>query len=1501
MKNCTYTLVWDNIKEVFTDEQDLDNKIKSTPSLMAITNNDFKFSKDLAKDNIDKIKELSELNYTALTKIKEKKNLLNEEDEDPSIDYGDGFISTTTFARDHIVDSKSNFSKVGWETDQISKLQNLYRNKPEAERNKIINTYIQDTEQSWEDIRKAGKGLHMLAESVFKLPHMNGDIDGFIAEFRSRLRGLTSDEFDISSVDDNALREIISGLAGVKRNLINGRKIKKIFTEPCISYSDENFSVRGKIDVIIVYENNDIDIVDVKFSNKDYKNWDRNKQETAEAQLRLYEAMLEGNGISSGNVRLYIAPIQLSRKDGKYVKANVEEIKLLDPNIGMRHKILGLLNINIETKPVTSEIGKDTIKALSSMFGFDPFNYEIENANFKSYYDKLVTEQNNSKYRFYDAIEKRDVVGTEEEIKQSLKTYIGLLQESKAAITKRIRDHLASKLNSDDIKIGDIASKDIPFFREDFKERTDIRKQSLNRKLNTHLYKYKSQNGWKVIENDDLLQLGVIMFKNDITKEVDFVSVTYDDIESKIPLQFGDTLLGNFYQNSKAESSRYKLDATIGNIELIKLMYISNEFKNTYTIGSLKVINLHDMSTNDDLGIRRDSLEYNYNILAEKSGLSKNDTRSTDIYSQVLYDYQSLINGTTYDSYLQSHGVDKKALEEVNLQKELDKVERLRKLNELRDLLYSTVFKDRRAEEDTSLIGLLYYKVNSAIAYLSKTTIDPVNQIPLSNNIIGGNLFKGLKNGTFLNSTLLNTADTIPVISAISSRVFEGNSVLRTKYNAYKVVDRRHTNKFYEDNGKRLVSNSIVNMHEVSFKNLFDRSDEKNLRLKDYRTDNSLNSTEKAYLKWYLEDLNKYRFPGQTLEKMEDPSRWFDVPLLRATTASRIANGQGIHKAIWSTSGLDIIDPRMEMGMESSDTNYGRNEYTFDGMYNGFKASEDPNTRYNMIKSEGIESFDTNLERIKDTYIFSSMRKDIFDPIVRDISAALVSYAAWANMNNRMPANKPTIDFLVQYIKSSVLDESLIDDEDKTAYKVIGTLKSVASKTLLGLNVLSMAKESVVGWFTIYNNAMANQLTDSNRFGLKEATIAYNMIWKDSVKQLSTITMGEYLNFQYGIANMSPQEMVERQNFGKGNMFRFNERLFWTARAPDYLHRMTILYAYMIKHGCLDAHKVVGDHVEYDWTKDKRFSLYAKDRTGNSIPSSMKEEWQNQRALFEAMKQQMIEEGAVYIKNWETGETAQLTVDDDFLPKAYTDLEAQKIIQEANTMFGYMDTDNKSLYFKKGIGVIIGQFQTFFSAKKNQYFLQRGAYKDGKWVHSTDINGNKLYYTYNDAGEKILTTEITDMPAITWEGSMMEGIFWSLKDLLNIFNLTSTEGRDKLKKAWRDPVKRRNFILALGDLSALGLLTLINFLLYGALTDSEMDYLDRNVSKILTSASAEFNIPAIFTGQLEFQFTGWEVVHNLYTSISSVIAGDKNVFRALSSNLGALRPFKDAIYDATAE
>jgi hypothetical protein len=56
---------------------------------------------------------------------------------------------------------------------------------------------------------------------------------------------------------------------------------------------------------------------------------------------------------------------------------------------------------------------------------------------------------------------------------------------------------------------------------------------------------------------------------------------------------------------------------------------------------------------------------------------------------------------------------------------------------------------------------------------------------------------------------------------------------------------------------------------------------------------------------------------------------------------------------------------------------------------------------------------------------------------------------------------------------------------------------------------------------------------------------------------------------------------------------RLSKAMFRFASRPDYYNRLTIFGAQMRGDGCFEAHSIEGNTLVYDWTKDKRFDVYA--------------------------------------------------------------------------------------------------------------------------------------------------------------------------------------------------------------------------------------------------------------------------------------------------------------------
>ena len=330
--NCTFVLEG-NIK--FNSEKELDTYIKENKDKYELdSREDFRFSNDIVADNVDI---LSKLKKDQKEEIAKKSNIILDPEEDIET-YTDGSIGVLEFIKDNNITSKK--AAPYNETDRFNnvrkQLENEFRDYPEDQRKTLIEERIKNIKDSDDNIRRIGKGIHNIAEGVFVNAFV--DFESFIDE-RRKFISENFPEASLNNIPDEVLITLTKKLYTVKKEIIKGRKIKKIFNEVPIEFEDESFKLRGKIDTIVVYENGDIDIIDYKLSSKAYANWDIDKAESAQAQLETYRVILESIGISSKNMNIHIIPIQISNNT-----AVCSDVKL-DTDYGMRSRIYNKLEM----------------------------------------------------------------------------------------------------------------------------------------------------------------------------------------------------------------------------------------------------------------------------------------------------------------------------------------------------------------------------------------------------------------------------------------------------------------------------------------------------------------------------------------------------------------------------------------------------------------------------------------------------------------------------------------------------------------------------------------------------------------------------------------------------------------------------------------------------------------------------------------------------------------------------------------------------------------------------------------------------------------------------------------------------------------------------------------------------------------------------------------------------------------------------------------------------
>jgi hypothetical protein len=91
---------------------------------------------------------------------------------------------------------------------------------------------------------------------------------------------------------------------------------------------------------------------------------------------------------------------------------------------------------------------------------------------------------------------------------------------------------------------------------------------------------------------------------------------------------------------------------------------------------------------------------------------------------------------------------------------------------------------------------------------------------------------------------------------------------------------------------------------------------------------------------------------------------------------------------------------------------------------------------------------------------------------------------------------------------------------------------------------------------------------------------------------------------------MNLASIIDRASTSKTGMFHFfSNYMQGLNRAPEYMTRMGILLAELIKDDAWKAYSFKEDKLSYDWKKDGRFQNYLKKDKSNS-------KYQEERGLF---------------------------------------------------------------------------------------------------------------------------------------------------------------------------------------------------------------------------------------------------------------------------------------------
>lgn len=929
--------------------------------------------------------------------------------------------------------------------------------------------------------------------------------------------------------------------------------------------------------------------------------------------------------------------------------------------------------------------------------------------------------------------------------------------------------------------------------------------------LTKRLGTYNNPSRYSIIHNEQLDpvldEMGILLFKNKLTGLIDVIKITGEyDPTMKAELGGGaknrTTIFGNFLIDDvvNSDSNAEALDSSIGNVELMEAMLVLNELPELFNVDKNEGIGkIHVVSPRSQMGLETTNeqalknfnrlcslgkIKHNFYTEANSNGSIYMADRVTQCYKtfqeildsdpeeqglgKIYYNIKSQIKTCLPDF------VNWNKNPQILRQELIDLDNYLIKGNpELGEVGYANLNKETGAIQDENLHPeyKLHREITFAIAQLSGVALLQQTEASSRYSITGGST--ELDNPGTLKSKTLNqfTDQVTKAYQNVRDNVIEFNQELRKRTEALKKA--KGFGKMDQYGVGNQVSELYMHMYDEEaedfrFKNPWDPNAE-------------LDGAEREFLKFALLKINDNRIKGFNPENIEaliaqDPGTYLRVPMVKGDLASQVAVREGWlnyfkykFAQLSPKNILERIKRRFDInaqGLLNSDQKQQIEEEQFWEAINSFEATEHDLDHRDKLLSDpalgGEPYFEHNIETIllKQTsaYKMAEELNNIF-PVLRALNIHLNLQGA--ALNDKFTND---LEYILKYVKTRIHNQPWENRKDTLESVVADTTKlimSTASKFALAFNPRQWYQIPDGIWkdIQIYCRTHPDEGTPFTKEGL---LLGWKLAMSDMTHFGNDFTRGELLNQQYGFNDMDANSYIERiKTDNTGFLYHFWSVGFRFASRPDYYNRMTLFYAQMHKDGSLDAHKMVDGKLVYDWTKDKRFDVFAKAKGDISkVPPVDIKKFNEQKSLYISMARQFEQEGV----KASDGTPFHLDLTNPMpIPKAYTNRQSESMKALSDRIYGYYAHEKKSLIHSSLVGSLLMQMNTYWSAKKNQYAQTRTFTQEGDWVDYEE-DGFKYCWKQDESGDLIPTRiekpeDDTGVPVKIWKGKPQEGIF----------------------------------------------------------------------------------------------------------------------------------------------
>ena len=1411
-----------------------------------------------------------------------------------------------------------------------------------------FNQYIDKIERKWRLQGYVGSSIHAIFETYFNTIAQGNHLsaDAFKAKVKSKIeQTILKDakkkdpEIVYSDLipDDKVIEDTYAIAQKLEQNL------KALYGKDCIFkpefkiqgnlnqvLEDKGYILRGSIDLLVIGEDGRCHIIDYKTSPKDYNEaeYSKVKRRTYSHQLATYNRILGQAGIDHHSSTMMIVPLQMMdfspTEEGKYtystIKPNIsdtifDDITHLIVNSNVNDNIMQFIDVDeFKVTFETSEIMEEVTDIMSKWF---PGHSQI-----RDYPDEVIVEM----------IKKRKALTPNEENKLVFKwteqSKNSIIADSKEELIQKIREDLSKRNEKRITRTTHIMN----LLKDGIKnETTDLNfPQSLDGDtrywFQKNLEKYCNSN-YKVLEDDLYTQYGIIPIQNTITNVVDFIRISSEVLTHVTQFQEHTKGLTGAHETdvqALSKQGNLMLQAHLGNIEAIETMLILNQTRGSLlknaVVGRVMVANPYQgygvEASNEELLYCFNELDKFVNVKSNnfKSGRIKMATK----FEKALSEFTTILERGKQTDW--EHHRKFKDYSTNTIMKSLsgtsqDKYQALDQLRQRMEADFKMKANLQDVQTNPELMHedyiSLYNQVLIAMAELKNIKFR--QQVEKHGQWLESAMIHrdGLT-GTYLDNPGNLSSDTLNLMTKLVTQAYQNvrQDMIEPTAEYKRLVDNLKRDKQFGKLKERTIGNQ-TNLYS----NMWDHTPNGDFKLK-HINDSSLIESEREFLIYFLNRINKNRFPNKTQEerdKMRDSGdyEYYKVPLQKGS-ASTVAAVNGVMESVkdvlksWKPEeAWKRAKQSVEGFMKEEDSTKKAKENLFE-MTNMFDASEDAYMREQMLEKHGLDYFEHNLETIGLKHELAYSQKKHIDTIMPMIKAAAIHLSVQGGIKNETFSDD--LQYVEDYINSVIKNKSIMSETSEKFAKYGNILKKAASICTLALSPVQGIYQTIQGlWQDIALIIEKPQFTEDGKpvFSFENMKKGFLTVYADLFKSANKPTVSSGINDLYGLNDRdmrSYAENVKSDRFGIWNMSNF---LFKFASRPDYYNRLTLFEAQMEADGCLDAHSVNEKGIlVYDISKDKRFSEFIKGNTPHA-------DYNKQKSLYITLAKQFMLENAVNAD----GTPFVMDIKNPTLPRAYTNQQAESMKSIADNIYGYYTHEKKSMVHNMLIGTMWMQFKTYWSGKKNQYLAQGGVKLQGSMVLLKE-NGKQMYYKIDpNTGEPTdeITDEVTDMPVYVWQGDWQEGIILTMvnvfhdmwkdpKHLKQVWLSYWDNPDEKLRTVYRYNLKKLAYDLSMFVIVA----PVVSGLMadwYDSEDDDNKDFIDglklagiRIAHQSLINSFADFN----FFDSIGSPITQWtpmafEWSNRTFKNLFNVAFGDQDIWDFTVKSFAFTRQFKPAL------